>query len=164
MAVDESANKHELEDAVRIYDLYRDYVKHEDELINRRLSWNLTLQGFLFATYGVSFQVLGNSAASDELKRHIKLLACALPVIGGSVAILALLSILAAQASIDELKIRWAYPAGHIREDVLEMLPGLTGAGRRFANRWGKIPQVGIPCVMIAAWIFLLWIAASHKI
>jgi hypothetical protein len=36
-----------------LYNVYRDYMKHEDDLINQRASWHLLLQGFLFATFGV---------------------------------------------------------------------------------------------------------------
>jgi hypothetical protein len=30
----------------------------EDELLNHRITWNLAIQGFLFATYGFSIQKL----------------------------------------------------------------------------------------------------------
>jgi len=34
----------------RLYEIYRDYIKHEDDLINHRSTWHLLIQGFLFAT------------------------------------------------------------------------------------------------------------------
>src|SRR5262249_26759673 len=40
------------------YKIFRDYLQHEDGLINQRLSWNFTIQGFLFATYGLCLQKL----------------------------------------------------------------------------------------------------------
>ncbi|HTT82215.1 MAG TPA: hypothetical protein VMF67_01910 [Rhizomicrobium sp.] len=43
-------------DDLPIYKLFRDYVKHEDSLINNRLSWLLTIHGFLYATYGFTIQ------------------------------------------------------------------------------------------------------------
>lgn len=35
------------------YERVRDYVQHEDDLINSRLTWSLTIHGFLFATLGI---------------------------------------------------------------------------------------------------------------
>jgi hypothetical protein len=148
-------------DAAQLYGVYRDYVKHEDELINRRLSWNLTLQGFLFAAYGVSVQVLSNPNSTAQLRQHLKPLPCVFPAVGGLVAVLVLLSVMAAQASIEGLKVQWRGIASQIEDGVLEMLPGLTGAGQRFANKWGKMPQAGIPAVITVAWVVLLWIAVS---
>jgi hypothetical protein len=43
------------ENKLKIYDMFRDYVKHEDTLVNVRLTWVLAIQGFLFAAYGVTF-------------------------------------------------------------------------------------------------------------
>ena len=43
---------------IKLFELYRDYVKHEDALINSRLVWNLNIQGFLFAAYGVILKSL----------------------------------------------------------------------------------------------------------
>ena len=40
-------------DIFAYYDRLREYVQHEDELINSRLTWSLTIHGFLFAIYGV---------------------------------------------------------------------------------------------------------------
>jgi hypothetical protein len=39
-----------------LYVLYRDYIKHEDELINARTSWMINIQSFLIATFGFSYQ------------------------------------------------------------------------------------------------------------
>ena len=38
------------------YAIFRDYLKHEDNLINNRLNWNFTIQGFLFASYTFTIQ------------------------------------------------------------------------------------------------------------
>src|ERR1700731_3704234 len=40
-------------DNLKVYDVFRDYVKQEDNLINFRSTWIVTIQGFLYATYGV---------------------------------------------------------------------------------------------------------------
>lgn len=43
------------EDDYKLYETYRDYVKHEDILRGQRTGWLLTGQGFLFAALGASF-------------------------------------------------------------------------------------------------------------
>jgi hypothetical protein len=47
------------------------------------------------------------------------------------------------------------------QREIVEILPDLTGAGQLFANRWGKLPQIGIPIVIIAAWCVLLAVALT---
>jgi hypothetical protein len=39
-----------------IFIIFRDYVKHEDMLINQRMTWMITIQSFLIATFGFSYQ------------------------------------------------------------------------------------------------------------
>jgi len=46
-------------DVFENYDRLRQYVVHEDDLINSRLTWSLTIHGFLFAIYGL---LLGKAA------------------------------------------------------------------------------------------------------
>ena len=44
-----------LKDASHIltyYERIRTYIQHEDGLINSRLTWSLTIHGFLFAIFG----------------------------------------------------------------------------------------------------------------
>jgi hypothetical protein len=41
------------EESERLYAIYRQYLMNEANLINARLTWLLTIQGFLFATYGL---------------------------------------------------------------------------------------------------------------
>ena len=45
-----------LRDDLKIYEMFRDYIKHEDGLINSRLMWILTINGFLFTAYGLTLQ------------------------------------------------------------------------------------------------------------
>ena len=35
------------------YERIRSYVVHEDDLISSRLTWSLTVHGFLFAAFGI---------------------------------------------------------------------------------------------------------------
>ena len=146
----------EIKDYFKCYELFRDYVKHEDELINKRLSWNLTLQGLLFAGYGFSLQVLNGEKSKPELVDHAKWLLVLFPVVGGLVGFLAWLSIRAAMIAIDGLNEKWKKALNHIHPESRDILPGLVGAGQDRAQRWGATAQFWIPLVIVFAWIIII--------
>src|SRR5437763_1604980 len=52
------ATPQERADTRDLYRIFRSYIAHEDDLINQRQTWNLTIQGFLFAAYAFSLQKL----------------------------------------------------------------------------------------------------------
>jgi hypothetical protein len=62
---------------VKIYELLRDYIKQEDNLINQRLTWILTIHGFLYATYGLTIhknlEIAAKMAAdlTDDKNRRV---------------------------------------------------------------------------------------------
>jgi hypothetical protein len=41
----------------KVYEMFRDYMKNEDNLLNHRLTWLLTIHGFLYATCGFTLQM-----------------------------------------------------------------------------------------------------------
>jgi hypothetical protein len=49
-------DEQDVERKIQLYNIYRDYVKHEDNLINNRMTWLLSIHGFLYATYGLTLQ------------------------------------------------------------------------------------------------------------
>jgi hypothetical protein len=65
-------------DPLKLYDIFRRYLEHEDNLINSRLTWSLTIHGFLFASYGIllgkiadEFSGLPKPGAHALLGEHI---------------------------------------------------------------------------------------------
>jgi hypothetical protein len=44
------------EQNLRVYEAFRNYARHEDNLINNRVMWLLSIHGFLYATYGLTLQ------------------------------------------------------------------------------------------------------------
>jgi hypothetical protein len=46
------------------FKVVREYRMREHDLLNHRISWNLSVQGFLFATYGFSLQKLAETETS----------------------------------------------------------------------------------------------------
>jgi len=64
-------------DIFAYYDRIRAYVQHEDDLVNSRLTWSLTIHGFLFAIYGIligkiadQFVEIGRGTGSQLLLEH----------------------------------------------------------------------------------------------
>lgn len=52
---------------LELYCIFRNYVTHEAALVNNRLNWNVTIQGFLFAAYTFTLQ------KAAELKTNLLL-------------------------------------------------------------------------------------------
>lgn len=163
------------------YELYRDYIKHEDSLINNRLLWNLNLQGFLFGAYSFSLQKVGELHAkalgdktADLMASHfsvllLNVLLIVLPLVGGSVSLLVWMGVQAAQLSIEELNKQWEDkidPQYHNQTpQPLPYLPELTGGGVMLAHKLGFRAPLLIPTFMLAAWAILLisFVALFYK-
>lgn len=45
-----------LKEHMDVYEIFRSYVRHEDNLINNRMTWMLSIHGFLYASYGLTIQ------------------------------------------------------------------------------------------------------------
>jgi hypothetical protein len=46
----------DFEARLRLYEVFRGYIKHEDGLIDNRVTWLSQIHGFLYATYGLTLQ------------------------------------------------------------------------------------------------------------
>lgn len=46
----------EIKGHLELYEVYRSYVRHEDTLMNYRLTWLLTFNGILFGVFGIMLQ------------------------------------------------------------------------------------------------------------
>ena len=55
-------------EATDYYQRCREFVVHEDDLIHQRLTWLITLQGFLFGAYGFSMSAQASSLSAEGLK------------------------------------------------------------------------------------------------
>src|SRR5688572_28835390 len=89
------------------YHLYRDYLKHEDGLINYRLTWTLTLQGLLFAALGYLANDLGENGggAGGRVSPFLRALVLVLiPAMGLLTAAFGWIGILAAHRAIGGLR------------------------------------------------------------
>lgn len=138
------------------YKIYRDYLEHEDDLLNHRSTWHITAQGFFFTALGVLLQWKPDKDTVDSLQFIRGFVLWMLPFLGMIVAGAAFSSITAAHAALNrlsddwDLKIRPSYGLPH------PILPELAGAGEKYARRYGKFPAIAIPIVMGVAWALIL--------
>jgi hypothetical protein len=127
-----------------LYDRYRSKIEHEDNLINQRIMWMITLHGLLFTAYGFSLSAEANSlsfikTAPDEyrlFKSNLIVLRDAMVWIGIGSAFAALIGVVAANRAIrdDETQFRQLKknnsavienPIGQRATNILGMLCGL---------------------------------------
>jgi hypothetical protein len=64
------------------YKIFRDYVEHEDFLVNNRLLWNINIQGLLFAAYAIALQRILGGQGTDIAEKLVKWLMGILPIFG----------------------------------------------------------------------------------
>ncbi|MGH6645931.1 hypothetical protein [Aquabacterium sp.] len=144
-----------------IYKIHRDYIQHEDSLINHRTTWLITVQSFLIATFGFSYQKKFEVAEKlqarglsldamgptyDEYRTFMITLA----IVGVITALAALCSVFAAVSSIRAVQDTWQKKFGTLPHPYL---PGLIGGGS------DKIASLGVLLSMWAPIFFsLLWL------
>jgi hypothetical protein len=147
---------------VEHYQIFRDYLRHEDDLINHRSTWHHTIQGLLFTALGVTLSKL-DPTATRQAAAVQKALILILPILGMSISLAAFVSIRAATKALDRLRSQWEEELMKIYgKDSWPTLPSLTAAGNKWAIKYGKMPAYLIPCVIGLAWLLLLIIALWH--
>jgi hypothetical protein len=80
------------------YEYLAKQIEREDGLINTRISWLLTFEGFLFAAFGIM------SKEPSSIQSKILWL---IPIAGFSMSFLAMLGINAAISALNNLKKQW---------------------------------------------------------
>jgi hypothetical protein len=137
----------------KIYNLYRDYLKHEDGLIDHRISWLVGVQSFLIATFGFAYQkkyeMLSKALLADNISKLgfslylYDLFLVFLVVIGVCTSSAAFKSVKAATLALENLRVEWNKIKDCQRS--LFHLPGITGGGSDKANDDGKNLSLLLP-------------------
>jgi hypothetical protein len=133
------------------YQLFRERIEHEDNLIVQRLSWLMGSQSFLFTAYAITTNGLTNldpKAAGRYLEQAI-LLFRLIPTVAISAAVLIGISILAALRAIRQ--IRRLYQAKSISPEIP---PIQTAATTRLL---GLSAPLLLPLLFISVWLVLLF-------
>jgi hypothetical protein len=133
----------------RAYTLYRDYVIHEDELINQRLTILIASQSILLAAFGYVLQKMVDSMppfretpAGPEcffLQDYEVGVACWLvlfAVFGLLLAYYSLRSILAARDALTNLSGRWQMVARQYDKHVIGISPAHDECAKTQVARW----------------------------
>jgi hypothetical protein len=151
-----------------IYKIHRDYIQHEDKLIYYRTTALITIQSFLLATFGFTYQkkyeiaeklfshnpTLSLSALgsiTDEYNGFLVILA----VVGAATSFIAWRSIQAAVNAINELERNWLF---FIDNKQPRHLPGITGGGNLSAVTAGAALATWIPRFLLLLWIVTLFV------
>jgi hypothetical protein len=170
------------------YEIFRSYVEHEDNLINHRITWSVTIQGFLFAGYAVVIGAytsveqafyfrspgVAPGLSMDRLSGPNLLAFAAIvvfPVVGALIAFLTIFSALAARAAINQLtqdhqervlktKTKDHAELTNILRRQEPFLPRLIGGGAEFSDRKGFRLAIGIPLAFTASWILVALVTA----
>jgi hypothetical protein len=147
-----------------LHKMYRDYMKHEDDLINQRSTWHLLLQGFLFTTLGVIGEWQLPKNGNDPLYTERGFLVFVLAAVGATIAYLSFISIRAANRAIDTLHKKWDDIQGVFEHPAKNLLPEIAGGGGRNAKRDGKRPAMLIPVFIAIAWVLIFGMAVIDRV
>lgn len=149
---DEKSSRDELR---RDFELYRDYLKHEDGLVDRRLTWTLTVQGFLGAAFGFSCQKLADLKPDSLASPNGMLLTffahVVIPVLGLGTALPSFVGIVAAHRAIRVLEGLWERVYGARKWAGYE-LPPLAGGGAVSSHVLGYFSSATVPLLFIVGW------------
>ena len=137
------------------FKIFRDYMQHEDNLINQRVSWNSTIQGFLFATYGLSQQKLPDPKPGPGALHNLETLVRTIPWFGFGLSILVFLAVLAATLAHRRLADDWRVRVSPCYPDK-QYLPDIAAGGVKAAGWLGFGAPVLIPIFFAVAWLYII--------
>jgi hypothetical protein len=132
------------------YQVFRNRIEHEDNLIMQRLSWLMASQSFLFTAYAIVTNGMSASpaAAGNVFVSRLAALEQIVPIVALLNSLLILTSILGALKAIRELRRGYQQGPGPWEEIPLQT--------SRFARVSGLSAPVLLPLLFFAVWLFLL--------
>jgi hypothetical protein len=133
--------------ALEYYNLIRNRIEHEDNLIVQRLSWMVASQSFLFTAYAIVLN--GLTAPVQAFVEQQRLLFRLIPAVAILTCVLIYISILAAVRAIGSLRRSYRSRFGQEERD----LPGIQTD--KLTRRLGMAAPALLPLVFIAVWLFL---------
>ena len=89
------------------FELFRDKIVHEDDLINNRTNWLLGFQGLLFTAYGILFKTSTTSHGDKEALASTVVLIDTIPIVGIFISVITILSVLGAVITMHQTKKDW---------------------------------------------------------
>jgi hypothetical protein len=133
------------------YQLIRQRIEHEDNLVVQRLSWLVASQSFLFTAYAIVLNGLTASPppAAAALMHQQARLSRLIPLVGILTCALIYVSIVAGVRAIGALRRRYR---SRFPSDETD-LPGIQTDGRTRAL--GLVAPLLLPLVFIGVWLYL---------
>jgi hypothetical protein len=131
----------------REYVYFREEMRHEDDLINQRVSWLVGSQAFLLGGFGtlITWGYGSNVAGMDEIKRFMLV---GLPVAG-------ILSVLAGYVTILGAVMHLRGVRQFVAKKQLPKMPSL-GSWHSFQLRMGLFGPLVTPLILLGFWVILL--------
>jgi hypothetical protein len=132
------------------YEQLAHQIEREDSLIDKRLGWMLTFQGFLIAAFALGMTETPSNAGISDVFKYI------FPTAGFTVGLLALLAVRAALSALHDLKRLWTAPP------FPDNYP--QPFGRQRFHQHGAMYSQGLPLAMMIAWVVIIMIMIYHDV
>ena len=127
-----------------LYEITREHITHEDDLVNSRLTWFLVVQTLLFTAYGVVLEV---PKADGSNALQIQNLQAMIPWVGIAASILVLSSVRGARMSISHMEKFWLDQA----KIMIEYFPSIV-CKTTCVKCLGHAEAYLLPIVFAIAW------------
>ena len=132
---------------LQVAEYYRNLIAAEQTLINNRMTWLMTFQGFLFAAYAVAM-----NKDNDEKTRD--LIYFIIPLAGLLMAFFATFGLIAAHFAINGIKDKF---------NTLNLSPNLvTPFSKSKTAIMGRIGAFSFPVVIIITWLIIFFAGSGH--
>lgn len=147
-----------------LFNLYRDYLKHEDGLINYRTTWLVSVQSFLIATFGLSYQKKFEVLAQAIEKCTVTKLEISIYLYDIFLVLLVIVGVYTSYAAIHSVKAALLANEELIRkwEEIIQYyppryhLPAISGGGHPEALGKGKKLALNLPLGFLITWLVIL--------
>ncbi|MFN0193835.1 MAG: hypothetical protein ACKVP5_17985 [Aestuariivirga sp.] len=153
-----------------LFEIYRAYIIHEDELISGRLGRYFSVQSVLFGGYAalnieslkelksLQFQQTMQSVILDGSNiGYDDVLAGLVATFGIISAATSMSSLLAARNAIDALRDKWEGQILGAKDAKHPRLPDITGGGAKYAHRNGMRLALALPPLTILVWLVIVF-------
>lgn len=126
------------------YDMYKEQVSREDNLINNRLSWMLTIQGLLFAALSVL------ATENEGVQALLETLKTVIPIVGGISALAVFGTVIIAHVSLYNLHKEWLLHHSAIKPSPFGLQ---KEGGHHFWNMFS--PSLLLPLALVVIWAYV---------
>ena len=166
------------EHAHNVYKAYRDYIVHEDDLVNQRTTWSITIQSFVIAIFGLTYQkkmegIITFYGLDDknialpiqsmrDLAWQFDLFLLGIAFFGLAVASISGAAVYAAQRAIRFVSTGWA--SVRSGAELYAQFPSLTGGGNAASTTLGHFFPLALPVFLASFWLsVILYVAVFQK-